>query len=72
MAERINDDENNQSDVQGRIPRFILVKLTITLILNIVWLAWLAYVAVVPIVIKTYITYKVRIIILKNNKLYIL
>lgn len=55
MAERINDDENNQSDVQGR---FLLVKLTITLILNIVWLAWLAYVAVVPIVIKTYITYK--------------
>lgn len=72
MAERINDDESNQSDVQGRIPRFLLVKLTIALILNIVWLAWLAYVAVVPIVIKTYITYKVRIIILKNNKLYIL
>lgn len=72
MAERMNDDEDNQSDVQGRIPRFLLVILAVTLILNIVWLAWLAYVAVVPIVIKTYITYKVRIIILKNNKLYIL
>lgn len=72
MAERINDDEDNQSDVQGRIPRFLLVIMAVTLILNIVWLAWLAYVAVVPIVIKTYITYKVRIIILKNNKLYIL
>lgn len=58
MAERINDDEDNQSDVQGRIPRFLLVILAITHILNIVWLAWLAYVAIVPIVIKAYITYK--------------
>lgn len=26
MAERINDDEDNHSDVQGRIPRVLLVK----------------------------------------------
>lgn len=69
MAERINDDEDNQSDVQGRIPRFLLVILAITHILNMVWLAWLAwlaYVAIVPIVIKAYITYKVRKIILNK------
>lgn len=66
MAKRINDDEDNQSDVQGRIPRFLLVILAITHILNKVWLAWLAYVAIVPIVIKAYITYKVRKIILNK------
>lgn len=66
MAKRINDDEDNQSDVQGRIPIFLLVILAITHILNMVWLAWLAYVAIVPIVIKAYITYKVRKIILNK------
>lgn len=49
MAERINDDEDNHSDVQGRIPRVLLVMQAITFILNMVWLAC---VAVVPIVIN--------------------
>lgn len=67
MAERINDDEDNHSDVQGRIPRVFLVIQAITLILNIVWLAC---VAVVPIVIKAYIAYKVRKFILTKKIIY--
>lgn len=57
MAERINDDEDTQSNVHGRIPRDLLVILAMTHILSIVWLA---SVAVVPIVMKAYITYKVQ------------
>lgn len=67
MAERINDDEDNHSDVQWRIPRVLLVIQAITLILNIVWLAG---VAVVPIVIKAYIAYKVRKFILNKKIIY--
>lgn len=71
MAERINDDEDNQSDVQGRIPRFLLVIMAVTLILNIVWLAWLACVAIVPIFIQAYITYMVRKLFKTKAILYI-
>lgn len=67
MAERINDDEDNHSDVQWRIPRVLLVIQAITLILNIVWLAC---VAVVPIVIKAYVVYKVRKFILNKEIIY--
>lgn len=67
MAERINDDEDNHSDVQGRIPRVLLVIQAITLILNIVWLAC---VAAVPIVIKAYVAYKVRKFILNKKIIY--
>lgn len=67
MAERINDDEDNHSDVQGRIPRVLLVIQAITLILNMVWLAC---VAVVPIVIKAYVAYKVRKFILNQKIIY--
>lgn len=69
MAERINDDEDNHSDVQGRIPRVLLVMQAITLILNILTV-WLACVAVVPIVIKAYVAYKVRKFILTKKIIY--
>lgn len=55
------DDEDNQSDVQGSIPRGVLAILAIALFLHVVWLAWLALQAMVPILMQAYIINKISI-----------
>lgn len=60
MAEPM-DDEDNQSGVQGSIPRGVLAILAIALFLHVVWLAWLTLLAMVPILMQAYIINKVSI-----------
>lgn len=59
MADRMDDDEGQSSNVQGSIPRGVLAILAISLFLHAVWQAWLAFQALVPVVIQAYIYYKV-------------
>lgn len=59
MADRMDDDEGQSSNVQGSIPRGVLAILAISLFLHAVWQAWLAVQAMVPVVIQAYIYYKV-------------
>lgn len=58
MAELIDDDDN-QSNEQGSIPRGVLVILAIAIamVLDVLRQAWLAMLAIIPIVIQAYICY---------------